>query len=174
MKLPLFGRLPGIELEALAPSIRTLHLRPNDGRYRGEVEVERGRGVMAALCIRALRLPPDGRGPIEVDIAIDGDAERWTRHIGGGTLRSLLWAEDGLLCERIGGVTLRFALRAHAGEMHWQAVGARWLGLPLPANAFMGVVAREYDEAGRYHFDASATLPWIGLLLRYRGWLDVV
>jgi hypothetical protein len=173
VKLPLFRRLPGVELDALAPSIRTLHLHPNDGCYRGEVEVQQGRGVMAALCIRALRLPAAGRGPIEVDIAIDADRERWTRHMGGRTLRSLLWEEDGLLCEQIGGLTLQFALCAQAGAMQWRAVGARWLGLPLPASAFTRVVAREYDEAGRYHFDASATLPWIGLLLRYRGWLDV-
>jgi len=170
---PLFRRLPDVELDEVASSIRTLHLRGNDARYRGEVDVEHGRGVIAALCIRAFRLPPAGRGPIEVEIAIEGDTERWTRQIGGRALHSLLWEDGGVLCERIGGVTLRFALRAEAGAMAWRAVGARWICLPLPARAFARVVAREYEEAGRYHFDASATLPWIGLLLRYRGWLDV-
>jgi hypothetical protein len=169
----LFQRLLGTELDTVGPGVRRLHARGNGGRHTGEVEVERGRGSIAALCIRAMRLPPAGRGPIEVDVVIDGDTERWTRHIGGQAMRSQLWAEGGLLWEKIGPVTLGFRLGADAGAIVWRVVAARWFGLPFPASAFTHVGAREYDEAGRYHFDVSATLPSIGLLVRYRGWLDV-
>jgi hypothetical protein len=173
LKAALFQRVLGSQLDTVASSVRRLHLHESGGTYSGEVEVTQGRGIFAALCARAMRLPPAGRGPIAVDIAVVDGTERWTRHIGGQAMRSLLWARDGLLCERIGQVTLRFELRAEASAIVWQAVGARWLGLPLPPGAFARVFARECEDAGRYHFDVSATLPLIGLLVSYRGWLDV-
>ena len=169
----LFARLLGGAFDALAPRVRALHLRDGVKRYRGEVEVERGRGWLAALCTRATRLPPAGRGPIEVEIVADATGERWTRHIGGHAMRSRLWGEDGLLCERLGLVTFGFALSARDGAIDWRVVRVRALGLPLSAHWFGAVAAREFDKDGRYRFDVQAALPLAGMLVRYRGWLDV-
>ena len=72
----LFARLLGGAFDALAPRVRAMHLREGVRRYRGEVEVEHGRGWIAALCIRATRLPPPGRGPIEVEIVAGANGER--------------------------------------------------------------------------------------------------
>jgi len=52
-------------------------------------------------------------------------------------------------------------------------VQARALGVPLPARWFAGVAARESEADGRYCFDVRAALPLAGLLVHYRGWLDV-
>lgn len=169
----LFARLLGGAFDTLAPRVRALHLREGTQRYRGEVEVERGRGWLAALCVRATRLPPAGRGPIEVEIVADAIGERWTRRIGGHAMRSRLWSADGLLCERLGLVTFGFALAARDGAIEWRVVRVHALGLPLPARWFGAVAARESDEGGRYRFDVRAALPLAGPLLRYRGWLDV-
>jgi len=51
-------------------------------------------------------------------------------------------------------------------------VRVRVLGIPLPAAWFAGVHAREYERDGRYRFDVVATLPLIGLLVHYHGWLE--
>lgn len=169
----LFARLLGSAFDTLAPRVRTLHLRGGVRRYRGEVDVERGRGWLAAWCIRATRLPPPGRGPIEVEIVTDANGERWTRHIGGHAMRSRLWDADGLLCERLGLVTFAFALSTQDGAIEWRVVRVRALGVPLPARWFGAVAAREFEENGRYCFDVRAALPLAGLLVRYRGWLDV-
>ena len=32
-------------------------------------------------------------------------------------------------------------------------------------------MAREYEADGRFHFDVPITLPLVGLLIHYRGWL---
>mgnify|MGYP001565526471 CR=1 FL=1 len=169
----LFAGLLGSAFGTLAPRVRALHLREGARRYRGEVDVERGRGWLAALCIRATRLPPAGRGPIEVEIVADANGERWTRHICSHAMRSRLWAADGLLRERLGLVTFAFALSAQEGVIEWRVVRVHALGLPLPARWFSAVAARESEEDGRYRFDVQAALPIAGLLVRYRGWLDV-
>jgi hypothetical protein len=84
-----------------------------------------------------------------------------------------MWASDGLLCERLGLVTFAFALAVADGILTWQVRRVRALGVPLPARWFEGVRACESEVAGRYHFDVRASLPLAGMLVHYRGWLDV-
>ncbi|MGH8078215.1 MAG: DUF4166 domain-containing protein, partial [Lysobacter sp.] len=89
-----------------------------------------------------------------------------------------LWSRDGLLCERLGPVRFGFRLSVealpHAGfAIHWRLERVRLLGMPLPVRWFTGVHAREYESKGRYHFDVVAALPVAGLLVHYKGWLDV-
>ncbi|MEO5560504.1 MAG: DUF4166 domain-containing protein, partial [Dokdonella sp.] len=132
----LFPSVLGDAFASLPPQVRSLHLHAGIRRYRGEVEVERGRGLLAALCIRAAHLPPAGMGPIEVEIDADAHGERWTRHIAGHAMRSRLWAQDGLLCERLGWATFAFRLQAQAAVVVWQVVRVRVLGMRLPLRWF--------------------------------------
>jgi hypothetical protein len=118
-------------------------------------------------------LPPAGQGSIEVEIAADAEGESWARHVGGHVMRSRLRARNGVLHERLGLVTFAFRLDAHDAAIEWKVVHVRALGLPLPARWFDGVAAREGESDGRYTFDVRAALPLAGLLVRYRGWLDV-
>jgi hypothetical protein len=170
---PLFERLLGSAFDTLAPCVRKLHRDVGTRRYAGEVDVERGGHPLARLCARATRLPPAGCGPIEVEIVADAAGERWSRHVGAHVMRSRLRERDGLLHERLGAVTFVFRLRARDGAIEWTVVRVRALGLPLPARWFAAVGAREADDDGRYTFDVRAALPVAGLLVRYRGWLDV-
>lgn len=170
---PLFRHLLGESFAGLAPRVRALHLRAGARRYRGEVEVERGRHPLARLCAWATRLPPAGRGPIAVDIASDDGGERWVRHVGGHAVRSRLCERDGLLHERLGAVSFVFRLDARDGAIEWSVVRVQALGLALPARWFGEVGARESERDGRYTFDVRAALPLAGLLVHYRGWLDV-
>ncbi len=162
----------GRDFDALADRVRQIHLRAGHWRYNGEVEVERGRGVLSRCFAFATRLPPSGRGALNVDIHGDADGERWQRHVGGHVMPSRLWRADGLLCERLGLVRFGFRLSAHDGALHWRVVRVHALGIPLPSSWFAGVRAREYSEQGRYHFDVRAALPGVGLLVHYRGSLD--
>jgi hypothetical protein len=58
--------------------------------------------------------------------------------------------------------------------LSWRLMRVRAFGLPLPRGWFAGVRAREFEREGRYHFEVDAQLPVVGLLARYRGWLEVV
>jgi hypothetical protein len=160
---PLFARL--VDLSAVPPEVRRFHER--HGRFHGRALVTTRR--FAGL----FGLPSrSGEFDIAVDIQRDGDAENWTRHFPPRLMRSRLRAEDGWLVERLGVVTLRFVLTASAEALDWQCIDVRVLGLPLPARWFR-VIARESARDGRYRFVAGASLPLLGELVRYEGWLDV-
>lgn len=169
----LFARLLGAGFGALPRRVQRLHEQAGTVVYTGQVEVTRGAGWLARCCAWATRLPPAGRGPIEVEIVASAASEHWTRRVGRHAMRSRLWARDGLLCERLGLVTFGFRLGMDGDTLTWRVARVRSLGLPLPARWFTGVVAREGDGDGCYTFDVRATLPLAGLLVHYRGWLHV-
>lgn len=174
----LYRSLLGAQFDRLPPTLQRLHLAAGRQLYRGKVEVDRGHGWLSRLCAWATRLPRAGHGPIKVEIVAGDGREQWTRLFAGHAMRSRLWARDGLLGERLGLVTFGFALSVedapgHGPEIVWRVVRVRALGLPLPSRWFGQVKAREYERDGRYRFDVAAALPLVGLLVHYRGWLDV-
>ena len=173
MSLTLFRRVLGPEFETLPPVVGALHRATGHRRYQGQVEVVRGGNPLARLFAWATRLPPAGLGEVEVEIDASGEEERWTRHIGGHAMPSRLWERDGLLCEQLGLARFGFRLTVEEGGIVWRVARVTALGLPLPARWFDQVQARESELGGRYGFEVAAALPWIGLLVRYRGWLDV-
>ena len=168
----LFEHVLGAAYTDLSPRVQRLHAAPGARRYRGEVEVDSGRGRLARLFARAARLPTHYRGELFVDVRPTRDGERWTRRFGSHAMPSTLFARDGALSERLGLVRLAFALHVVAGALDWRLVAVRVLGLPLPRGWFKGVTARAFEADGRYRFDVAARLPLIGLLVHYRGWLD--
>jgi hypothetical protein len=117
-------------------------------------------------------LPPSVSDvPLRVTIRVDQQGETWARNFGGHRMQSRLWARDSLLAERLGATILLFSLTAVEGRIEWRVVAVRFLGVPLPLSWFAGACATEAIVDGRYTFDVSATLPLVGLLIRYRGWL---
>jgi len=52
-------------------------------------------------------------------------------------------------------------------------VSVHVVGVPLPLTWFRGITATETAIDGRYGFDVAAVVPIVGLLVSYRGWLDV-
>ena len=158
----------------LPVKVQALHRATGTLIYRGEADVQRGTGLLARLCGWVTAQPPAAtRVPLQVEIAATAAVERWTRDFAGHPMRSTMWASNGLLCERLGLVTFGFNLTAKDGELIWGVRRVSALGVPLPARWFDGVHARESEEAGRYHFDVAASLPLAGMLVHYRGWLEV-
>lgn len=173
MSRHLFQRVLGDAFDELPPAVKELHSRMGHQRYRGEVEVRRGKHPLARLLAWATRLPPSGKGGIEVEIDAGEHGERWTRHVGGHAMPSRLWVQDLLLCERLGLARFGFRLTLEDDVLVWRVERVHALGLPLPARWFDGVFARESEDAGRYRFEVQASLPVAGLLVHYLGWLDV-
>jgi hypothetical protein len=174
----LYRQLLAARFDQLPPTLRALHDRSGCRRYHGKVEVDRGDGMVSRLCAWAAQLPAPGRGTIKVEIDADAKGERWARVFAGKAMRSRLWADDALLRERLG--LLRFAFRLDGEQLPgagpavvWHVARVSALGLPLPLRWFAGVTAREYERDHRYRFDVAARLPWVGLVVHYRGWLDV-
>jgi hypothetical protein len=170
----LFQRILGDAFSRLPPRVRMLHEAQATRVYQGRADIERGRGWIARIFSAAISLPVAGtRVPLDVTIAIVPAGENWIRNFEGRLMSSRLRQSAEWLRERLGLATFDFSLSVDDGVLIWRVHSIRVLGIPLPAMWFDRVVAREFEQNGRYGFDVRAELPLIGFLVHYAGWLDV-
>jgi hypothetical protein len=168
---PLFARILAGRFVTLPAAVQRLHDILGDGGACGEAVVTRGRHPVARLIAMLFRFPPAGEHRLHVAFAEQGGGERWIRDFGGHSFDSFLSEQSGRLVERFG--PLRFASDLVAdGAGLRMSVRRWWCGpVPLPPRLAPQSEAREWEEAGQFCFDVPIHLPWIGLLIHYRGWL---
>lgn len=168
---PLYARVMGAAFDRLPPAVRRLHDVCRDSGAGGEGRVERGRGLLARALASVMRFPPEGLWPLHVAFAEADGVERWTRDFGGHRFASELSAKGERIVERFG--PLRFAFDLPSGpeglEMRLRAWSA--FGLPLPLALAPRIGAREWEEEGHFRFAVAASLPLVGEIVRYTGWL---
>jgi hypothetical protein len=118
--------------------------------------------------------PCAGSHPLHVSFMERDGVERWTRHFGDESFSSELSEQAGQLVERFG--PLRFVFALPSDERGLTMKIRRWsaFGLPLPLMLGPRPVAREWEEDGRFRFDVAISLPLIGPVVRYAGWLRPV
>jgi hypothetical protein len=168
----LFHRALGDAFSSLPLALQTIHDDSARKVWSGRCDIEQGRGLLIRLMGAIASLPPTGRDvPVSVEIAANAVSETWTRNFGGHVMRSTLKLHNGLLSERLGPVALRFELCNEQGAIEWRLRAVRYLGLPLPTRFFAGICARETLADNRYTFYVHVSLPLLGLLIRYQGWL---
>jgi hypothetical protein len=166
--------LLGADFDSLPPAVRALHESRGDRILSGRCDVERGGTFLSRALATLARLPAAGRDvPVTVAIRCAAGRETWTRTFGGRNMRSQLRARGQRLEERLGPAAFLFGIAAKDGSLVWTLEGVRALGIPLPVAWFRGVTARESADGPRYFFDVRAELPLAGLLVHYRGVLDV-
>ena len=172
---PLYRRVLGEAFGRLAAPIRALH--DAAGIVEGEAVVERGRNPLGQLAAWLFGFPRAGRTPVRVEFTRAGDgAETWRRDFGGQRFESRqregLGPCAGLILESFGPVTVGLA-PVVTPEGALSLVVRRWtlLGLRLPLAWAPGGPAFERAKDGRFTFDVTIAHPWLGALVRYRGWL---
>ena len=172
--MSLFRSVLGEKFDALPAPIKALHEITLPHRFEGRAIVHAADGLIARTIARMSGLPGTS---VETDIAVeierDGDGEIWTRHFPPRPMRTRLWREGEVLHERLGPIELRFRLEADTNGIVWHPLSATSAGTPAPDAFLRGIRARESVRDGRYHFDVGATLPWIGRVVAYDGWLHV-
>ncbi|KRG43427.1 hypothetical protein ARC78_07330 [Stenotrophomonas pictorum JCM 9942] len=172
MNVPLFAQVLGSAFEQLSPQLRALHSVRDRQRWSGQGDVMRGSHWLVAPCAWLARLPPTSTVPVAVEFVVDADGECWRRRFGPARMHSRLWQRGGRLFEQLGAVRFRFGLSESAGQILWRVERAWAFGLlPLPARWFAQVHCREREQAGRYEFLVDVSMPLIGRLIRYEGWL---
>lgn len=174
-RTPLFERvLAGFK--EMPDAVRAAHSPDPACEFAGEVEVDGPETWAGRLIGRAFGFPREGRGlPASVTIEREGDGEIWIRRFGSAAFESLLSAGANGLCERFGPMSLDLDARADLHGFELSIRGARVFGFPLPrALAPSTRASASVDEHRRYRFDVLITLPVVGRLVRYRGWLAPV
>jgi hypothetical protein len=169
---PLFRRLLGPAMDTLPTSLRAVHDQPGTLTLAGTAQVWRSPNPLARLLCNLMRLPAE-RADVPVSVAFErnGDRERWHRRFGERAYSSRLSSRGGLLVERMGPATNIFRVGVAAERLHLDLMGFRFLGVPLPSILRPHCHAIEADEAGAFTFDIPVTLPGLGPVIRYSGWL---
>lgn len=172
---PIFPQVLGAGFDALPPSIRATHRSAGSSRWQGRAHVERGCGLWPRLVAAVFGFPPASSDTeVTVTKTVTARGETWQRNFAGRRFRSYLSATPAGMIERFGPFRFLLGLHVAEGALHFP-VRRAWLGpLPLPRWLLPGVVAREYVEDGRFHFDVALSAPLGGAMVRYRGWLAAV
>jgi hypothetical protein len=173
MTTPLYRRLLGERFEALPLRVRELHDVAGASVWAGRADVERGQSPASRLVATLFGLPPAGRDQaLRVTFEPVDGREIWSRAFGNAVFRSIQYERGGLLRERVGPSTFIFALDTSPEGMALKLLGVRFLGIPLPRPLAPSVCTFEREREGRYHFEVEASLPVLGRIVRYEGWLE--
>ncbi|HUA80923.1 MAG TPA: DUF4166 domain-containing protein [Dyella sp.] len=173
----LFPSLLGNTWHELPDPVRRMHGACARIVARGKADVGGDNTLLARMARRLLGLPPPGpEQSVEVCIERVRTHETWTRRFALGRMQSTLRhdAKATHLLERLGPVTLRFALCPDAHGVEWRLNGAWLLGVPIPYRWLGAVRSHSGVRDGRYAFTVDARMPCIGHLVAYNGWLEIV
>ena len=175
--VPLFRQLLGPAFDDLPPRLRELHDSKDPRQWSGVAEIRRGQGMLAIMISALVGFPQAGKQiPVSVTFTPEKGKERWTRNFGGRRFSSRQSAgrskDQYLLAERFGVVTVALALVLDGGRL--ALIPRRWhlLGVPLPGFLLPKGQSFEFEKNGRFHFDVEISLPFIGLVVAYKGTLE--
>jgi hypothetical protein len=169
----LFQRvLAGFDM--MPAAVREAHAPDPARELLGEVDIDGAENPFGHAIAWIIGFPSTGRGlKASVTIEREGAGEVWVRRFGTATFAShLSEVGPGKLAERFGPITFDLAPSADAQGFKLAIVRARLGELPLPRFLTPQTDAGgNVDGNGRYRFDVAISLPFIGRLVRYRGWL---
>ena len=174
--MSLYRQLLGREFERLPLSVQQMHEPRPMLRASGLCSVHRGRSLLVPLVAWLMGFPRAAeRLPLRFEMEARDGVEHWRRHFGETKLFSVFRARDGHLLERMGPMLLEQDLQLNPDGLHLVFRRGWFLGIPLPGflTPKVRAVAGEEiaAEGARYTFDVQAALPFIGLVVHYRGWL---
>lgn len=166
-----YRQVMGEDFDRLPTSLRHLHEPLRDAGARGQALVTGSSSLIGRVIARLMHFPPPGRHELHVAFYERDGVERWTRDFGGFRFSSELRARGRQLEERFGPLRFRFDLPLGPMGLRMEMRGWSACGISLPLSLAPHSEAREWDEAGAFHFDVPISLPVVGELVRYRGWL---
>ena len=171
----------GKETVARLPlAVRTFHGLSGAPVWRGAADIETGGGWPGRLLRRMLGMPEAaGDIPVTVDRLSGsqqgcGGTEIWTRNFAGQRFSWRLQAQQsGCVIETFGPLSFTLDLAADTSGLEMPVAGWRFCGIPMPRFLRPLSQAREFeDDHGRFRFDVRLSLPVLGLLIHYLGWLS--
>jgi len=170
----LYQQVMGAGFAQLPASLQRFHTLGGSHTLFGAVEVGAPASLAAKLIARCLGAPLQAvKGPIRFELRADPASEVWTRHFPGKTMASRLMLDSGQLVERLGAARLGFELRASPEKLEMKLIRLHFFGVPCPRWLLPAIVAEETATAGRLHFHVRASLPLVGLVTSYHGYLDL-
>lgn len=176
---PVYRRVLEHRYRDLAKPLQDLHEVTDTHRYSGRSRVERGKNPLAWLIATITGFPKAGQDlPVEVELSVENRVETWTRRFNGKKFVSTqeygMGRYEGLVVEWFG--PMAFGLALVEEDRHLYLLMRRWdiFGIAMPKFLAPRIVAFEHAARDRFNFSVKLSLPLIGLIVAYRGWLEPV
>lgn len=161
----------------LAPEVRRFHEFAGSYRIQGHARCWAPSFGPAKILARLMGTPTrDSSGPLLFWLQATPRSEIWRREFQGQRVMAStlsLPAGGALIVERLGAARFDFALEERGGELRMRLVALRFLGIPCPAWLMPEILAHERGRDGAFAFEIHARAPWLGLVARYEGELDL-
>ena len=170
---PLFADYLGQSYPELPAAVRALHDLRAPSRWVGRASVTRGPSLWARVIAFAFRFPPATEDiDVTVTMTPQNGGELWQRQFGAARFWSFLKVQNGQMTERFGPFTFTLGLHVAERQLHFPVKAGRLGPIPFPRFLLPISVAREYEDAGRFHFDVALSAPVTGApMVHYQGWL---
>lgn len=166
-----FAELIAAHKLEVPPALLRFHADPPP-LSQGLVTVEGGSRWGRLIAALAGFPAPMPLSRFRLEVARQGQGHVWRRRFGRHKTRSHLRfdARSGRALERFGPVELELSAAVRQGALVVTVEGARLFGFRLPPALCPQSAAMEFETPqGHLGFDISASLPRIGLLVRYHG-----
>jgi hypothetical protein len=170
---PLFSRFLGADFASLPPAVRAGHDVHAPLSMTGRARVTRGTSLWSRVLAGVFGFPPAADDvAVRVTMTPQNDGELWERRFGDKRFWSFLSVQDGAMTETFGPFTFRLGLHVADGMLFYPVASGRLGPIPLPRFLLPQSTAREFAQAGRFHFDVQLHAPLTGaLMVHYQGWL---
>lgn len=173
---PLYARLLGSAWGKLPVPIRAMHDFTGERIAEGVATVERGNNPLARCAAFIFGFPKAGSEiPVHVKFHAQDGIERWTRTFGDKPFSSRQELGKGreahLIVESFGPFHVGLANVVDGNRLKVIPRSWRFLGIPLPRALLPSGNTYEHTADGRFNFHVEIGSPFIGLIVRYKGWL---
>jgi len=169
----LYRRILGERFDALPEVLRRFHDAPGGGRASGTLQVERAAGPLRNALASLLGLPKTATDvPVRLEVEVEGDRERWVRHLQGRRMETVQWARGDLLMESYGPSSFSSALVVEGSRLCYEFRRAWVVGVPLPRRFAPLVDGRVDASDGGWRLSVRVEAPFLGELVRYEGWVE--
>jgi Domain of unknown function (DUF4166)/Saccharopine dehydrogenase NADP binding domain len=160
----------------LAQPIQDMHSGSKAFSVKGKADVSGSDGVLARLARFVIGFPARGKDvDVRVDFEFVGDREIWTRRFGEAQFVTQQFKGKGryhgLMVEKFGLLSFAMAVVERNGTLHLRMRGGDVLGIPLPRFLLPCIAAQEHGANGKFNFDVDISLPVVGQVVHYQGWL---
>ncbi|WP_199609519.1 DUF4166 domain-containing protein [Flocculibacter collagenilyticus] len=173
----------GNQFTLLHPLLQQLHLI--GGCLSGRVNIEYGSGLAGVIgrrIAKKMNLPSSGQHNLSVYISHQEDGLHWGRcfnsqQVVESVFKPVGTVNTGYWIEETGPLRMRLTVDIINGGWHWRCTRIQLMGIFVPrwllpvTSAYKNV---EYvQDKPFYRFHVSFSLPYIGMLVKYSGLLDV-
>jgi len=164
--------------DKLPASLQQLHSVAPFGEFAGRGQVHGSSNIVGRIVALVFDFPPSNKDvPVHFTVEQLDGSMIWVRRFGNyefySHIRCDANGERNVFYETFGAVTVKLRIEANEQGFALHVQEAALLGIKLPQFLVPATKSRTFaDGQGRYNFDVAISMPIVGQIVRYTGWLQ--